>query len=47
VTTDICGKRDSHADRLTTKRPRTSEGTAAPEGRHDCLLRVQRRDDAG
>jgi len=42
ITTDICGKKDSHAVRLDKE-----AGPSSPEGRHDHLLRIEWRPDAG
>ena len=48
VTTDICGKNDAHADASGQRgRGHDQEGSAAQEGCHDHLLRVQRRPGQG
>src|SRR5262249_39793281 len=43
VTTDIIGRRDSHATRLDDGRRDPSKSPAAPQGRHCDLFRVERR----
>ena len=48
VTTDIVGKADAHAVRLDKEADDAiRQGPVAPQGRHDDLLRVERRHEPG